>query len=206
MKFDLTSDFSFSSDITSLTEQLKQSIDNIWENSLKKYGEHQPIIKEIDIKRNKITIHLVSHGLFRPHSILLQMKNVLSKELGTHYNIGIRDITISKYQIEFDLEKKPLKNFTIPFATLHFHQHTVTIIMNDLGEEFLRKNYIDRMITLIKEKVENQYYTGKEEFWKLIWKSGDKQPLWTKNPTEEMHKQVISILEDSVKFMKEGLS
>jgi seryl-tRNA synthetase len=44
------------------------------------------------------------------------------------------------------------------------------------------------MINLVNEKVENQYYEGKGEFWKLIWESGEKKPIWTKDPTEEMTK------------------
>jgi len=39
-----------------------------------------------------------------------------------------------------------------------------------------------------EEKVQNQYYEGKAEFWKLIWESSEKKPVWSKDPTEEMEK------------------
>ena len=44
------------------------------------------------------------------------------------------------------------------------------------------------MINLVKEKVENQYYEGKGEFWKLIGESEKKKQIWSKDPTEEMVK------------------
>jgi seryl-tRNA synthetase len=51
------------------------------------------------------------------------------------------------------------------------------------------------MMNLVKEKVENQYYEGKAEFWKLIWESKEKKPVWTKDPTMEM---------ESLGWLKQG--
>jgi seryl-tRNA synthetase len=116
------------------------------------------------------------------------MKNAVSKEFGKKHHLGVRDIKIEKYSIEFDLEKKPLKSFKIPFADVKFKEKQATIMLKNVDEEFLQKNYIDRMINLVREKVENQYYEGKEEFWKLIWESGKKKHVWSKDPTEEMSK------------------
>jgi seryl-tRNA synthetase len=61
-----------------------------------------------------------------------------------------------------------------------------TIILENVTEEFLRKNYIDRIIRRIKEKIDDQYYEGKAEFWKLIWESEQKTPVWKQDPTEAM--------------------
>ena len=77
---------------------------------------------------------------------------------------------------------------SIPFASVAIDGKTAVLTITDATEEFLQHNYIDRMITFVKEKVENQYYEGKAEFWKLIWASPEKQPVWTKDPTEEMEK------------------
>ena len=45
------------------------------------------------------------------------------------------------------------------------------------------------MISLVKDKIDNQYYEGKGEFWQSIWESEEKKPQWTKDPTEEMVKR-----------------
>jgi len=70
--------------------------------------------------------------------------------------------------------KKPLKDITIPFADVKFKDKTATLILKEVDEEFLQRNYIDRMINRVHEKVQNQYYEGKGEFWKSIWESGEK--------------------------------
>jgi len=103
--------------------------------------------------------------------------------------LGIRSIKIENYTIDFDLDKEPLKELTVPFAKIKVTDKHVSLILEDISEEFLRRNYIDRMITLVKDKVDNQYYEGKEEFWKLIWESEPKDPVWIKDPTEEMVKK-----------------
>ena len=103
---------------------------------------------------------ITSDGAFRPHNALLQIKNSLSKELGKKHHIGVREIKIECYTIEFELAKKPLKKISIPFAEVQFKEKCATLILKDVDEEFLRRNYIDRMLALVKEKVENQYYEG----------------------------------------------
>jgi seryl-tRNA synthetase len=114
------------------------------------------------------------------------MKNSISKIFGKKHHLGVREINVEGYTVEFNLEKKPLNNVSIPFADVRFKDKYVTLVLKDVDEEFLRHNYIDRMINLIREKVDNQYYEGKAEFWRLIWESGEKKPVWLKDPSQEM--------------------
>ena len=132
---------------------------------------------------------MISGGNNRAHNHLPRIKNEWGKEIGRKNHIsGGKGSNIKEYTIEFELDKKPLKFFSIPFADLKIKGKNVTMILKNKDEEFLEKNYVDRMINLVKEKVENQYYEGKGEFWKLIWESGQKKPVWSKDPTEEMVK------------------
>ncbi len=186
MIFDLKVIFTFSNEIFLIKNELQSSISNFNETLLEKDKSVKIDIK--DINKNLLSIDIISEGIFRPHNALLQMKNFLSKELGKKHHLGIREITIESYTIDFDLEKKPIKKINIPFADVKINEKQATIILKNVDEEFLRRNYIDRMISLVKEKVENQYYEGKEEFWKLIWKSNEKKHTWSNDPTEEMTK------------------
>ena len=188
MRFDLKGIFTFSGDISSIKNEIKEFISAANENLLKKDAEKRANIESFTIEKNSLILTIISHGKFRPHNALLQIKNSLSKELGKKHHLGIREITIDSYKIEFDLEKEPLKDISIPFAEVKLKGKQATITLHDVNEEFLRRNYIDRMINLVKEKVKNQYYEGKGEFWKLIWKSEEKKPVWSKDPTEEMAK------------------
>jgi len=186
MKFDLNASFTFSSDVSSLKKEIEDFVSKYNKALLEK--DKSVKIKNVKIQKSLLSLDIVSGGVFRPHNALLQMKNAIAKEFGKKHHLGVRDIKIENYSIEFDLEKEPLKKFTIPFADIKFDKKQATIMLKNVDDEFLQKNYIDRMINLVREKVENQYYEGKGEFWKLIWESDEKKHVWSKDPTEEMSK------------------
>ncbi len=187
MKFDLHVTFTLSNDTTSIQKEINSFLHSLNDTVLKQKDKEGTIeIADIKLQNTTMEFSIVSTGSFRPHNALLQIKNTLSKELGKKHHIGVRDITINHYIIEFTVEKKPLKTVSIPFATLHASGTNITMKLADIDEEFLRRNYIDRMIKRVEEKIQNQYYEGKTEFWNQIWISSEKKPVWTKDPTEEM--------------------
>lgn len=186
MRFNLEAKFTFNTDILSIAKEIETFIQTFKQSFTKKDTIEEANFHILQINKKSIFIEIVSNGNIRPHSALLQIKNSLSKELGKKHHIGIREIEITNYKIEFDLEKLPLKKIVIPFADVEIQEKRVTMVLKNVEEEFLRKNYIDRMINLIKEKVENQYYEGKGEFWDLIWETDEKKHIWSKDPTEEM--------------------
>ena len=186
MRFELQARFTLSSDVTKLTKEFDKFIAETNETILKKGPEKLAVIEKYGIEKTTLSLSISSEGTLRPHNALLQIKNALTKELGKTHHVGVRGITIEKYTISFDLPREPLKDVSIPFAEVKIKGKQATMLLSDVSEEFLRRNYIDRMMNRVKEKVENQYYEGKAEFWKLIWKSDEKPPVWTKDPTEEM--------------------
>ena len=186
MKFDLSVTFAFSNDASSIKKDIEKFLSNYNKELSKK--DKTVKIKDISINKNILIFVITSQGTFRPHNALLNLKNSIGKEFGKKHHIGVREIKINSYTIEFDLEKKALKKVKIPFANVKIKNKKVTLTLKDVSDEFLQRNYIDRMITRIKEKVDNQYYEGKGEFWKLVWESGEKKPIWDKDPTEEMIK------------------
>jgi seryl-tRNA synthetase len=188
MRFDLHARFTLSSDVSTFTKEIEAFIKTTNETILKKGPEKLAVIESFKIRKETLSLTIISEGTRRPHNALLQIKNALTKELGKTHHIGVRDITIEKYTISFDLDREPLRNVSIPFAEVKLQGKQATLKLTDVSEEFLRRNYIDRMINRVKEKVEHQYYEGKAEFWKLIWKSEEKKPAWTNDPTEEMEK------------------
>ncbi|MFO7677329.1 MAG: serine--tRNA ligase [Thermoplasmatota archaeon] len=188
MKFELQAIYTFNNDISHIQKEIKTHIFSFQSTLFNKPIEKSVDITDIQCKKNTLSLTIVSSGIIRPHNVLLQMKNLLAKELGKNYHIGVREIQITDYKIDFDLEKKPKKTITIPFAEVQAKDKHITIVLEDVDEEFLRRNYIDRMISLVNEKVENHYYEGKAEFWNQIWKSDEKKPIWNKDPTEEMVK------------------
>lgn len=190
MRFDLKGCFSLSEDATSFKKDIEQFVSSVNEKLLRKESdEKSACIDDWKLDKHRFFVHITSGRYYRAHNALLQIKNLLSQELGRKHHVGVREIKIDDYRIEFELEKKALAPVSIPFAEVKTKGKQATIILKDVSEEFLQRNYIDRMINLVREKVLNQYYEGKGEFWKLIWESKEKKPVWSKNPTEEMIKR-----------------
>ncbi len=177
MKFDLTITIKLSSDASHLKEELDEFMKDMEINA----------DVEWKIEDDNLILHILSTER-RSHEWALRLYKKLAAFFGKR-KIGLREMHVERYEIEFELEREALKEVTIPFADVKFDGKTARMIIVDKGEEFIRQNYVDRMIRRIKEKVEQQYYEGKKEYWQLLWKSEEKQPVWNKDPSEEMQKR-----------------
>jgi hypothetical protein len=152
MRFDLQARFALSGEISGLTKEFESFISRTNESILKKGQEKLAVIKDFTIEIGALSLSITSEGTLRPHNTLLQIKNAISKELGKTHRIGVRGITIEKYTISFDLSREPLKDVNIPFAEVKIQGKNATMVLSNVSDEFLRGNYIDRMINRVKEK------------------------------------------------------
>jgi len=190
MKFNLRAKFPLSRSAITIEKDIKKFFSDYDKNVLNKdQNQEKAKITWEFYRNNLLNLQIISGSNNRAHNHLPRIKKAWGTEIAKKYHIsGGKGTKIEEYKIEFELEKGPLKKISIPFADLKIDNKHVTMILKNIDEEFLRRNYIDRMIALVKEKVKNQYYEGKGEFWKLIWESDEKKPVWTKDPTEEMSK------------------
>jgi seryl-tRNA synthetase len=123
----------------------------------------------------------------RPHQALLALVRRLGEELGRAQKVGIRTFRSPRYRVKFDLEATPERAPTLPVPHHFSHRgKEATLELTDLGEAALRDNWMDRTITLVREKVERQHYTGKEQFWSLLSSSPARPVTFSADPTEEM--------------------
>jgi seryl-tRNA synthetase len=193
MKADINVSFIFSSDVSPYKKELASSLSRILDDALGKSKDVEvksnTNLEIKDIHGNTAEVNITSKNGFKPHSVLLQIKNALNKEIGSRHHVGVREIRINDYMLIIDVEKEPLHKVDLPFAQVSFKGREATLNIKNVDEEFLQGNYIDRMITLLKDKVKNQYYEGKKEYWRLIWRSEEKKPVWNSDPTEEMIKK-----------------
>jgi len=152
-------------------------------------GEGARIAKS-ELKGDRLDLRITSGRYVRPHDAVFRLKNFLSEELGKRYRVGIRGIRAERYKIEFHVEREPKKKISLPFAErIEFDGKRCVFELQNLDDEFLRRNYVDRMINLINEKIEKQHYEGKGEHWELIWQSKPKEPVWNKDPSREMERK-----------------
>ncbi len=148
-------------------------------------------VTEWSLKDDNVQVTITSGQYVRSHDALLRLKKNFGIKFGKKYKVGARTVQADQYFIDFTISKKPLKDFEVPFVKeINFDTDNLrcNLVFEDLDEEFLQHNYIDRIIRLVNHKIADQHYAGKVEKWELLWKSGPREHAWSKDPTEEMIK------------------
>lgn len=144
-------------------------------------------IASITVQGKEVGIELETTGRTRAHDAFLRLRKGLAERVGKKHRLGVRDAVIDSYSVAFPVERAPKTAFTIPFAkALRFGGGNVTLELEDVSEEFLGANSIDRMINLVREKIDHQYYEGKTEMHHLLYASPARPEAWTKDPSEVM--------------------
>ncbi len=175
----------FSSDISALS-----TLDNAIKDIQKTVQDKQKSFKiSIDsMKENELFLNIESEGF--THTFVPRIKNLLMPIMKKS-KIGIRTYRIIDYVIEVELEKKPKHEFTIPMVTKFELKGKKAILTFD--ESFdttqIDTGVIERIVTLVKDKVTAQFYEGKAEYNKIIWTSKEIKHPYKDDPTDEMVKK-----------------
>ncbi len=146
-------------------------------------------LAEETLDGDRLTLVFESSGP-RPHQTLLAFVRRFSEELGRAQKVGVRSFRASKYRTQFSLAAAPKKPISLPIPH-HFSHHgtDATLELTELSEAGLRDNWMDRAVTLVREKVDKQHYEGKEQFWSLLTESPRREMPFSRDPTEEMLKR-----------------
>lgn len=195
MDFELDAILSFSDDVRDAEEDIRRLIQEANEDLLKR-GVPSGIDGGAEVKSfelvgdEDIEIHISSDRYVRAHDAVIRLRKKLSQEMGKKYHVGVREILIEDYRVRFEVEREPKEEIGVPYVDdITFDGSTCEIIITSLTEEQMKNNYVDRIINRIIEKVDAQYYEGKEEMWELIWESEKKEIAWEKDPTVEMEER-----------------
>lgn len=189
MKFDLYGSLIMSKNVDDIKDEIGKFIEAANQDLLNRGAPEGKgaNVTGWSVDGDKITLNITSGQYVRAHDALIRLKKGIGEELGKKHKVGARTASVDEYIITFTTEKDPVDDVTIPFVSeISFDANICTLTLKDLSEDFLQHNYIDRMIKLVNEKIENQYYEGKSEQWELMWESELREPIWTKDPTEEM--------------------
>ena len=188
MRFELSGTVKFSGNVEGAKADIEKALAAlVAEVDSKKKGTESVSFRLTALKDDSLELFLDTR-LVRAHELFLRMGKRLGEVLAER-KIGVRSLRVGTYRMTFELEKAPLSPISIPFASeLHVENGVCTMVLKDLDEEFLRKNYVDRMMRLVSEKASAQHYEGKGEHWELLWQSQQKRMAWDKDPTEEMLK------------------
>jgi seryl-tRNA synthetase len=171
---------------------LKEFVDYANKELLKKgvpKGKEGAEITHCNVEGDKIHLAIKGTTYLRPHDALVRFRNYLTEQLGKKYKIGMRQLFADEYKVEFETAEEPLKTPKIPLADkVSFEGKNCTIIFKNLDEEKLQKNYLDRIMNLVDDKIKNQRYAGKGEFKEYVWNGREKPVVYRGDPAEDMEK------------------
>ena len=93
-------------EMSKVVEDLKEEVGKVIEEGNEKFSKGTKLEKW-EIKEDKIIFEIDSSELPRPHEFVVRLKKLLAERLGRKFRVGVRDIRVEFYEIEFELERKP---------------------------------------------------------------------------------------------------
>ena len=140
---------------------------------------------------NRIDLVIDSDRFVRAHDALLRLRRPLSELLGKQFRIGVRGLDVNKFEIEVESERGI--EHKIPYVReIRFEGGRLYLSLDvgksgTLGQAEIENRIPDRIISLLEDKLQKSY-GGKTEHWELLWESAQREPKFTRDPTEEMQK------------------
>jgi seryl-tRNA synthetase len=193
LRFMLDGAIVFSGDLAKARDDITKALADLERGALQRgvpEGEPGPRITGHGIRGEELSLSIESGKFVRAHEALLRLRKELSTLLGKAHRVGARSVRIDRYVIEFELDRPPLREVKVPLASsLEFDGATAVLELLDVPEDHLTRNYVDRLVALVREKVAAHYYEGKAGFFEPIWTSPPRTYAFDRDPTEEMAKR-----------------
>jgi len=188
MEFHLIGYFKMSGDVTGALEDLESffidgASDLLGKGAPKGHGAK---LLSWSVDGDRLYLEILSDRYVRSHDAMLRLRKPLAGILGKNHHIGIRGIGIDKFTITIESEKS--LEAKIPFVTsMDYDDGKITLEL-DVSEPEIERRVPDRILTLVEEKLVEDY-GGKDEHWELLWESKSKEFKFDEDPTQEMVKR-----------------
>ncbi len=167
-------------------EDLKKVIEFLNRDYLKRGGgEEGAEIVRWSVEGSKIVMELVCGRRVRIDEASLRIRNVLTKEIGPKYRVGIRELRLVNPRIELDGEVRV--SLKLPLVKgLSVVDGKTVIELEELKESEIKKPIFLRLLRLVQDKEARARWGGKAEHWKLIKQSRTKieKPVLTEDPNK----------------------
>ncbi|TFF88998.1 MAG: serine--tRNA ligase [Promethearchaeota archaeon] len=185
MTSNLKSVYTFNKDISDYLNEIKTFFKDFKKDKEEKLN--QKIEFNLNFEEYKLYLTIVFE-IGYPHTLLFHIRNLILKKFGRKYKLTVKEISITYYEIEFSLDKKPLTPLNVPYVDeIEFYDKKCKIVFNNvMNESFIKENYINRIVKRIKEKIEHQHYEGKGEYSEILWRSKKREIVWDKDPSKVM--------------------
>ena len=161
--------------------------------SLKEKYEKQGTDIEYVVKVAKggasLAVKIKSNKLVTATDAIVQLEKQLAAALGKEFKVGIKNIKVIDYEVVFDLEEAPKKAITIPFvAKVGIKGKQATLRYENFNYQWVKDNYVERTIKLVKDKITQMNYEGKDEFKEVVWEGKPRQNTYKGDPAEDLEK------------------
>lgn len=165
---------------------IRKEIVGIIENLKEKFGgDNRGFNFEMD-EKDGFVFDVVSDG-YTATDLLVQFDKQVRVMLGKKFKITIKDIEILDYIIEGELEKLPKEKFELPFVEdIIFKDGKFTLKYVDFDFGNLKKQYVEKTIKLIREKIAMEDYEGKGEFKKCLWEGTQRNCEYNGDPAVDL--------------------
>jgi seryl-tRNA synthetase len=167
MQFDLAGRFVLSADAKAAEAAIRAFFEEANATILKRKGAEpgtdEARVHDVRVEGSTIHVKVESKGRLRAHDALLRLRKAMGEKLGKAHRLGVRDVIIDAYEVTFELEKPVKHPVMVPFAkAVRVEDRTATLELANVDAEFLENNYIDRMINLVREKVNSSTTRARE--------------------------------------------
>jgi seryl-tRNA synthetase len=136
------------------------------------------------VQGDTLYVTIESDEYVRAHDALVRLGKAIGLKFGKQLQTGVRKLEVDRYEIELELEQEPLRPIKVPLVEkLTIEGKKCSILLINIDEKAIAEKWVDRILTLIQEKVRAQHYAGKAEHWELVWQSPRRPPLMKEDPT-----------------------
>ena len=143
------------------------------------------VLSSFSLSKNVLSLSIASGRHVRPHDAIIRLKKALAKSLGKEFKIGVRSYSIDKYEIVLDIpgDKHLADTLSrLPMVSSAKEGKNFTILLEDVPQENLDDNSIDRLVTLAVSLSEEK--PAGEEKVVFIKGSKEKNMLCDRNPAD----------------------
>lgn len=175
--------------IKGLNDEIKEKILSVVDNLKDKFNsQNRKISYKVAVKKNTLVFDVDSDS-YSATDFLVQLDKQVREALGKEFKTSIKEIKIDSYLVEAELEEAPKRKFTIPFVDqINFEENKVKLSYKNLSFSNIKDQYLEKSLKLIKDKIKNMNYEGKDEFKEYVWEGKERKVVYQGDPAVDLEK------------------
>jgi len=144
---------------------------------------------KVSASSSGIKLSMSSASMSSCNNVLLPFEKQGAANLGKKLKVGIKEVKVLNYSVDFEVEAEPKKKISVPFIKeLSFKNKKGTLAYENIPLQFIKDNFVERTIKLIKDKIRMANYEGKDEYRETIWGGKERPVVYRGDPAEDLEK------------------